>query len=233
MEIKRETALITGASSGIGYELSKIFAQNGYNLILVARRIEVLRRIKEELSKIYGIEVIIIEKDLSKSYSGNEVFNENHDLVIQTNIVALTELTYLISNQMIKNEGGKILNVASTGAYQPGPYTAVYYASKAYVLSLTEALSIELKKYNIQVSGLCPGTTKTDFHQRAGKREVRGAMSPKLVAEIGYKEFMKGKSIIIPGIKNKIAIGISRVLPRKVLGKTVGCIQNSVILLNK
>jgi len=233
MEIKRETALITGASSGIGYELSKIFAQNGYNLILVARRIEVLRRIKEELSKIYGIEVIIIEKDLSKSYSGNEVFNEIHDLVIQTNIVALTELTYLISNQMIKNEGGKILNVASTGAYQPGPYTAVYYASKAYVLSLTEALSIELKKYNIQVSGLCPGTTKTDFHQRAGKREVRGAMSPKLVAEIGYKEFMKGKSIIIPGIKNKIAIGISRVLPRKVLGKTVGCIQNSVILLNK
>lgn len=262
MKIKIETVLITGASSGIGYELSKIFARNGYNLILVARRIEVLKRIKEELSKIYGIEVIIIEKDLSKSHSGNEVFNEiinldiridvlinnagvgycglfheinmeSHGSVIQTNMVALTELTYLISNQMIKNGGGKILNVASTGAYQPGPYTAVYYASKAYVLSLTEALSIELKKYNIQVSGLCPGTTKTDFHQRAGKRELRGAMSPKLVAEIGYKEFMKGRSIIIPGIKNKIAIGISKVLPRKLLGKTVGCIQNSAILLNK
>jgi len=181
------------------------------------------------------ISIDVLINNAGVGYCGlfHEINMESHGLVIQTNIVALTELTYLISNQMIKNGGGKILNVASTGAYQPGPYTAVYYASKAYVLSLTEALSIELKKYNIQVSGLCPGTTKTDFHQRAGKRELRGAMSPKLVAEIGYKEFMKGKSIIIPGIKNKIAIGISRVLPRKLLGKTVGCIQNSVILLNK
>lgn len=262
MKTKRETVLITGATSGIGYEFSKIFAQNDYNLVLVARRIEVLNSIKEELSKIYGIEIIIIEKDLSKSYSGNEIFNEiinldiridvlinnagvgycglfheidmkNHSLVIQTNMIALTELTYLISNQMIEKGKGKILNVASTGAYQPGPYTAVYYASKAYVLSLTEALSIELKKYSIQVSGLCPGTTKTDFHLRAGKRELRGAMSPKLVAEIGYKEFMKGRSIIIPGIKNKLAIGVSRVFPRKLLGKIVGYIQNSSILLNK
>jgi uncharacterized protein len=262
MKTKRETVLITGATSGIGYEFSKIFAQNDYNLVLVARRIEVLNSIKEELTKIYGIEIVIIEKDLSKSYSSNEIFNEiinldiridvlinnagvgycglfheidmkNHSLVIQTNMVALTELTYLISNQMIEKGKGKILNVASTGAYQPGPYTAVYYASKAYVLSLTEALSIELKKYNIQVSGLCPGTTKTDFHLRAGKRELRGAMSPKLVAEIGYKEFMKGRSIIIPGIKNKLAIGVSRVFPRKLLGKIVGHIQNSSILLNK
>jgi len=262
VETKRETVLITGASSGIGYEFSKIFAKNHYNLVLVARRVEVLNRIKDELSKIYGVEVIIIQKDLSKSHSGNAVFNEimnlnikidilvnnagvgycglfheinmeNHSLVIRTNMVALTELTYLISNHMIENGQGRILNVASTGAYQPGPYTAVYYASKAYVLSLTEALSIELKKYNIQVSGLCPGTTKTDFHNRAGKGELRGAMSSKLVAEIGYKEFMKGRGIIIPGIKNKIAIGISKIFPRRLLGKIVGYIQNSAILPNK
>ena len=262
MKIERKWVLITGASSGIGYEFSKIFAKNNYNLILVARSIKALDRIKEELSKTYGIDVIIIQKDLSKSHSGEEIFNElmnlnikvdilinnagigdcglfheismkNHSLVMKTNMISLTELTHLISKDMIKRDDGKILNIASTGAYQPGPYTAVYYASKAYVLSLTEALSIELKPYNIQVSGLCPGNTKTNFHSRAGKGELQGAMSPKLVAEIGYKQLIKGKRIIIPGVKNKIAIGISKILPRKLLGIIVGYIQKSAISLKK
>jgi short-subunit dehydrogenase len=262
MKIKREWVLITGASSGIGYEFSKIFAKNNYNLILVARRIEVLNKIKEDLYKVYGVEVIIIQKDLSKPHSGKEIFNdiislnikvdilinnagvgacgffhkidmETHGLVMKTNMISLTELTYLISNQMIERCRGKIFNIASTGAYQPGPYTAVYYASKAYVLSLTEALSIELKAYNIQVSGLCPGTTNTNFHNRAGKGVLKGTMSPKLVAEIGYKQFMKGRGIIIPGVKNKIAIGVSKIFPRKLLGIAVGYIQRSAILLKK
>ena len=148
-------------------------------------------------------------------------------------MIALTELTHFSVNDMIEQGEGKILNVVSTGAYQPGPYTAVYYASKAYVLSLTEALSIELKHYNIQVSGLCPGTTKTNFHNRAGKGEIKGAMEPELVAEIGYKQFMKGKNIIIPGVKNKIAIGMSKVFPRKLLGKIVEYIQKSAISIKK
>ncbi|MFR1708567.1 MAG: SDR family NAD(P)-dependent oxidoreductase [Clostridium sp.] len=262
MKDKRKWVLITGASSGIGLELSKIFAKNNYNLILIARNIEALSKIKDELLEKYGTYSIVISKDLSESNSVEEIFSEliklnikvhilinnagigdcglfhkinieNHNSVIKTNMIALTELTHFSVNDMIEQGEGKILNVVSTGAYQPGPYTAVYYASKAYVLSLTEALSIELKHYNIQVSGLCPGTTKTNFHNRAGKGEIKGAMEPELVAEIGYKQFMKGKNIIIPGVKNKIAIGMSKVFPRKLLGKIVEYIQKSAISIKK
>lgn len=262
MKDKRKWVLITGASSGIGLEFSKIFAKNNYNLILIARNIEALNKIKDELLDKYDTNSIVIPKDLSESSSVEEIFNElinlnikvkilinnagigdcglfhkinieNHRTVMKTNMIALTELTYLIVNDMIKQGEGKILNVVSTGAYQPGPYTAVYYASKAYVLSLTEALSIELKPYNIQVSGLCPGTTKTNFHNRAGKGELKGAMDPELVAKIGYKKLMKGKHIIIPGVKNKIAIGMSKVFPRKLLGRVVENIQKSAISMKK
>ncbi|MEG0307016.1 MAG: SDR family oxidoreductase [Clostridium sp.] len=255
---KEKWVLITGASSGIGYEFSKIFAQNNYNLILVARRVNLLNAIKGELTKSYKIKINLIEKDLFQINSCKEIMNEvkrlnvkvetlinnagigncglfheisieDHRRVIDLNIKALTELSHLVSNEMIKNGGGKILNVVSTGAYQPGPFIAVYYASKSYVLSFTEALRVELKPFNIIVSALCPGNTMTEFHVNAGKGELNNSMSAKKVAVIGYKGIIRGKKIIIPGIKNKIAIGMSIILPRSILGNIVCKIQQKAI----
>lgn len=262
MKGQGQWVLITGASSGIGYEFSKIFAKNNYNLILVARRVILLNSIKEELTNKYGIEVITIEKDLYQSSSCTEIMNEinilgikvdilinnagvgncglfheismeDHRRVIEVNMRALTELTHLISNEMIKNHGGRILNVVSTGAYQPGPFIAVYYASKAYVLSLTEALRVELKPFNIKVSALCPGTTSTEFHVNAGKGELNNSMSAEKVANMGYRGLIKGKKLIIPGVVNKVAIGMSRILPSTILGNIVGGIQQKSISLKK
>jgi short-subunit dehydrogenase len=127
---------------------------------------------------------------------------------------------------MIKNKHGKILNVASTGSYHGGPYTAVYYATKAYVLSLTEALQTELKPYGITVSVLCPGATQTEFAKRAGRKDAGIAMAAKNVAEIAFKGLMKDKKIIIPGVRNKLFIKI----PRKWASQMVGRYQKTLMI---
>lgn len=258
MESKCKTVLITGASSGIGYEFCKVFAENNYNLILVARRINRLNEVKKQLLEKYEIKINVIEVDLSNYNSSNEIYNgvkslgvhvdvlinnagigncgffneipiENHRKVMEVNMKALTELTYFFSSEMKERGDGKILNVASTGSYQPGPLIAVYYASKAYVLSLTEALANELKNYNIQVSVLCPGTTSTEFHSKSGKRTLKNAMSPEKVAVVGYRGLMKGKMLIVPGFKNKLAIFMSKILPGYLSSKVVRIIQNKLI----
>lgn len=242
--------LITGATSGIGYELTKIFAKNNYNLIIVSRNITLLNSIKEELEKEYKITVHVFESDLSKENSAKELYNEvikqelkvdilvnnagagyvgeflNEDIerdlsIMQLNMTSLTVLTKLFAKEMIKLGKGKILNVASTGSYHPGPYTAVYYATKAYVLSLTEALNVEFKDYNIKVSALCPGATKTNFSKNAGKDENFAAMSPKFVAENAYKGLMKNKTTIIPGLQYKAFV----LLPRKIITPLIGKYQ--------
>ncbi|KGN00635.1 short-chain dehydrogenase [Clostridium novyi A str. 4570] len=257
--LQNKNVLITGASSGIGYELSKIFACNGYNLILIARNYKVLEEMKKEIIDKFNVKVKIIKKDLSIVSSALEIFNElkkeNIDVdilvnnagagyvglfndidykkdidIINLNITTLTVLTKLFSSDMIKRGCGRILNVASTGAYQPGPYTAVYYATKAYVLSLSEALRIELKNYGISVSTLCPGSTKTQFSKRAGKDDINVAMSAKRVAEIAYKGLLKNKRIIVPGFNNKLAILLSKISPGSVSGYFVKKIQKTLLI---
>jgi short-subunit dehydrogenase len=252
---KKETVLITGASGGIGYELAKLFAHKGYHLILTARNSQKLKALKDKLQEETSSKIAIITEDLSQIGAGQRVFEkvkaiearvdilinnagagytaafhekayEQDFQVMQLNMGALTELTKLFGGEMITNKHGKILNVASTGAYHGGPYTAVYYATKAYVLSLTEALQTELKPYGITVSVLCPGATQTEFAKRAGRKEAGIAMEAKTVAEIAFKGLMKDKKIIIPGVRNKLFIKI----PRKWASQMVGRYQKTLMI---
>lgn len=249
-----KTVLITGASSGIGLELAKLFSKDGYNLILVARSENKLEEIAKNLIKKYNINVHIIKEDLSKRESVKDLFLKVQQLGIRVttlvnnagagycglfheididkdekmiglNIEAITYLTKLFSKEMIKLKKGSILNVASTGSYEPGPYIAVYYASKAYVLSFSQALENELKPYGIKVCTLCPGATKTGFSKNAGKKDIKTAMSAEKTAEIAYRGFMKNKSVIIPGFFNKIAVLFCKLLPGKISAVVVRRIQ--------
>lgn len=192
----KKTVLITGASSGIGCELAKIFAKNGYNLVLVARRKTALDRFARQYSKDNKITVTAIEKDLSLPSSPAEIFDELREksihidilvnsaatqiygefqkldlqgllLLLQTNLVSLTHLTHLAVTEMLKRGQGKILNIGSTGSFGPGPLNAVYCASKAYVLSFSEGISKDLEGTGITVTALCPGATRTEFAEKA------------------------------------------------------------------
>jgi short-subunit dehydrogenase len=256
--LNNKTVLITGASSGIGYELAKVFAEKGYNIVLVARRENILNEMAEKILKCYGVKTKVIQKDLTKINAAKEVFNEvkksniNIDILVNNagigscgffheielkkhidtiniNITALTELTRLFVKDMIERKQGKILNVASTGAYQPGPIIAVYYATKAYVLSFSEAICNELKHYNITVTALCPGTTSTEFSKNAGKCDLKNAMNPRKVAEIAYDGLMKGKKVVVPGILNKFLVFLSKITPRSILANIVKKIQSNAI----
>ncbi|WP_165145281.1 SDR family oxidoreductase [Marinitoga sp. 38H-ov] len=258
----KKYTLITGASGGIGLELARIFAKNGHNLVLVARSFDKLQKIKEDLENKYNIKVEAIKKDLSISNSPKELYNEIKEKkifvnilvnnagyatfgkfynlniekelnMIQLNVVTLVHLTKLFLDDMIKNNEGKILNVASTAAFQPGPLMANYYASKAYVLSFSEALNEELKDMNISVSALCPGATSTDFVKRANMEKSRlfhtlKPMRADKVAEIAYYGLMKKKQVIIPGFRNKILAFSIRFTPRKIVPKMVMNIQKEL-----
>lgn len=256
--MKNDTVLITGASQGLGYEFAKIFAQNKYNLVLVARNIEKLKNIAQELKKKYNVGVKIIQKDLSLPKSPQEIYEElqkdsievnilinnagfatygefaqtdlQQDLnEIQVNIVSLTHLTKLFVPNMIKRKKGKILNVSSVAGFFPGPFMSVYYASKAYVLSLSEALHEELKGSGITVTTLCPGPTKSGFAKRANLPALElfknGIMDANRVAYEGYKGLMKGKSVVIPGAKNKMQVNLLRFVPRSIVAGIVKKIQ--------
>jgi hypothetical protein len=241
-----QTVLITGASGGIGLELSKLFAKDGYSLVLVARSEDKLQKLAGELK----VPVIILSKDLSKPSSPQEIFDnllekkihidilvnnagfgsygffyntslEEELKLLQVNIIALTHLTKLFLPSMIQHHDGKILNVSSTAAFQPGPLMAVYYASKAYVQSFSEALSNELIGTGVTVTALCPGPTKTDFQSRANMEESKlflgKIMEAKTVAEIGYHGLMKGKRVVIPGFYNKLLAWVSKLSPNRMV----------------
>jgi len=249
-------ALVTGASSGIGYELSKILAREGYNLILVSRNEDALQKLATELRVKHDVLARVIAKDLAASNSPQEIYNQLHESIavnvlvncaglglagkfsetdlsmelrmIQVNIVALTELTKLFLKDMVRRREGRILNVASTAAFQPGPLMAIYYATKAYVLSFSEAIFEELQGSGVIVTALCPGPTRTDFQNRAGlaesklfnaKRLLR-TDEPGAVAELGFEGMMHGEAIVIPGFRNKLLASAVRILPRKLVRKT-------------
>jgi short-subunit dehydrogenase len=242
--------LVTGASSGIGYELAKLFARDGHDLVLVARSREKLEAIGRELKDATGVAVRLIPKDLSRPRAAEEVFDEltresirirvlvncagfgtygafaETDIaaereMMQLNVVALTELTKLAVRDMVHRGDGRILNVASTAAFQPGPRMAVYYATKAYVLSFSEALANELHGTGVTVSTLCPGPTRTGFGDRAKMEDARvyrtGVMDAAAVAKAGYRGLKRAETVIIPGLRNKLVALAARLGPRKVV----------------
>lgn len=256
---KGETVLITGATTGIGYEMSKLFAMNGYNLVIIARNQSQLQQLQQQWENEFGVTIHAIEKDLSQPSSVTEIMDyldknkieidilinnagfglygpfietsiEQELQMIQVNIVALTHLTKCLVPNMIRKKKGKILNVASIAAFQSGPLMAVYYATKAYVLSFSEALTNELADHGILVSVLCPGPTNTEFEKRANLKQSklsrRNLMYPEEVAKIAFRQFMKGKTFIVPGATNWILVRSSRLLPRKMVTGIVRKIQN-------
>lgn len=248
------SVLVTGATSGIGYELSRRFAQNGYNLVLVARNKAKLEQLAKELSQEFPIKAEIIPKDLAVTQASEEIFAElqsksiHIDILvnnagfneyglfsetnlhkelelIQVNLISLTCLTKLLLPGMLSKNFGKILNVGSTGSFVPGPLNAVYCATKAYVLSFSEAIDEELRGTGVTVTTLCPGATKTEFAQRAKMEDTKlfqgSMMTAKEVSEIGYHALMQGKTIAIPGCANKLTICSLRLSPRKMIRKMV------------
>nr|WP_304680885.1 SDR family oxidoreductase [uncultured Clostridium sp.] len=245
--------LITGASMGIGYELAKLFAKDKHNLILISRNILKLQDVKNELSK-FNIDIKILALDLKNSEDIQDLFNyieanklninilvnnagigtfgdfnniewKSEEALIDINIKALTKLTKYFLPKVVKEKEGGILNVASTAAFCSGPRMATYYASKAYVLNLTEAIYEEYKAAGIKISCLCPGPVKTSFQDKAGIKKSKSAkkylMDAEEVAKICYKDFYKGKVIIIPGFKNKLLVMGNKLMPRSISRKMV------------
>ena len=259
-----KTILITGASSGIGYELAKIYAENKNNLILVARGKDKLEKLKKEIleEKNSEINVLILEKDLGKENASFELYQEvkkhniNVDVLINNagigiygefskilwsdmnknnslinlNIRTVVELTKLYLDDFLQKNEGEILNVASIASFFPGPIMATYYASKAFIFSFTEAIREEVAYSNVKIGTLCPGPTATEFEKSPNIEENSifsrlKVMTAKKVAEIAYRDFEKGKNIIIPGILNKITVFMIRFLPRKTITKIAKRIQ--------
>lgn len=244
------TTLITGASGGIGAALAEVFAQNQHDCVLVARSQDKLEHLSHGLKIRHGVNTYVLVKDLVKPETPQEIFDElsgkgiNIDILVnnagfgthgyfweiplqdeldelQVNIVALTRLTKLFVPGMIERGYGKVLNVSSMAAFQPGPLMAVYGASKAYVQSFSEAIANELNRTDVTVTALCPGFTKTSFQERAGMEHTRltGArgMDAETVAKIGYEGLMHGQAVVIPGISNRLMAWLSRVSPRNLV----------------
>jgi uncharacterized protein len=244
------TVLITGASGGIGYELAKLFARDHHNLVLVARSGDKLAQIARELEP-HGVTIKTISLDLATtpapkflldqlqregifvdilinnagfgSYGEFSKMPEEEILgQIELNITALTQLTRLFLPPMLAHNKGRIMNVASTAGFQPGPLLAVYYATKAYVISFSEAIANELRGSGVTVTCFCPGATHTGFAQRAGTEKSRlfkqlGGMSAEKVARDGYRAVMSGRTIAISGVHNWIVAESTRFAPRKMV----------------
>ena len=244
-----KTALITGASTGIGYALSKCFATDHHNLILVARQEQRLKQVAEEFHRQYGVTAKIIVADLARPETPQKIADQvrqeslqvNYLVnnagfglggkftetaltaeleMMQVNMVALVHLTKLFLPEMLSRKSGRVLNVASTAAFQPGPLMAVYYATKAYVLSFSEALANELAGTGVTVTTLCPGPTLTDFQRRAGVSETplfRGplTMDAATVARAGYRAMLRGDGLVVPGIGNNVLMQALRITPRR------------------
>jgi uncharacterized protein len=254
-----KTALITGASGGIGLELAWIHARQGDNLVLVARNKKKLDELKNEIEKQYQLSVHTIGKDLAVKDAALEVFNElrsggieieflinnagfghlgafagnsweKEEQMIKLNIASLTQFTKLFLPAMLERGSGRIMNVASVASFMPGPFMAVYYATKAYVLSFSEALNAEVRSKGVTVTALCPGPTTSGFQDAADMKGIKlvekfKMPSSKVVAKYGYGAMMIGKPVAIQGALNRLMVASLRVSPRSLVVKVVKWMQ--------
>lgn len=255
-------ALVTGASSGIGLELAKLLVKDGHTVIAVAHdsaKLEEAAKVLRSIAKNAQVETIAV--DLSDQRGPMHVFGEvkkrglavdclinnagiglrgafaetsldAHMQLIRTNIVALTQLTHFFLPSMIEQKSGKILNVASTAAFQPGPYMSTYYASKAYVLSFSESLKEEVAELGITVTTLCPGPTATNFATRADAADTPlfqslRVQSAEAVARRGYQALLDGEGVVVTGVGNKLFVGLARFVPRSLSARVVKHLQQS------
>lgn len=255
-----QTALVTGASVGIGVDLAECFAKDGYNVVLAARTESALREVADRLAKTHKITATPIAADLGVEGGGRKLADAikakglSIDVVVNNagygkagaflgsaideqlgmvdlNDRALVELTHIYWPGMLANKRGGVLNVASTAAFQPGPLMAVYYASKAFVLSFSEALWEEANGTGVKVSCLCPGPTASKFRERAGTGATRISrmgtpMASMTVARMGYNAFQSNKRVMITGFRNRMIATIGPFLPRKTLLKMVRNMQS-------
>ena len=248
MATERKTALVTGASSGIGAELARIHAEHGGDLVVAARRRDRLEALKMELEATHGVTVHVVPKDLTQSEAPKQIHDEVqslgvpvdylvnnagfgrrgffheqdwaiHEAMIKVNILALAALTRLFVPDMVARHCGRILNVASMAGFLPGPLNAIYYATKAFVISFSEAIANELAGTGVTVTALCPGPTESEFTRTAQMSDVnltRTLASARQVAEVGYEAMLRGKTMVVPGMLNKVTIhGLLRLSPRR------------------
>jgi len=259
---KAGTALITGASSGIGLELARLFARDGYDLALVARRLDRLEQLKGELERRHGVRVHATLADLADPDAPAELVRRLGDAgvvvdvlvnnagfgmagplaatepdtirgMLRVNVEALTQLTRLLLPGMLERRRGRILNVASTAGFVPGPFMAVYYASKAYVISFSEALAEELRGSGVTVTVLCPGPTRTEFQTVARMDSARlfrlpGVMDAEPVARAAYAGLMGGKRMVVPGLMNRALPFVIRFSPRGMVARVSRFLQEKV-----
>jgi short-subunit dehydrogenase len=251
--------LITGASQGIGHEFAILFAEQDYDLVLVARDKAKLEQVAGELRTRFRGQVKVLVKDLGEDAAAQEIFDElqrenifisilvnnagfgfqgafasldlqGHRHLMHVNMTALVELTHLFLAPMLSRREGRILNVSSIAAFQPGPFMNLYYASKAFVYSFSCALSEELKGTGVTATVLCPGLTKSEFHKRASLKRPKNSrlmMAADEVARIGYRALMRGKSVVIAGWFNKAGAGIAKALPSRLTSKVTGAVNKS------
>ncbi len=247
---KKHTALVTGASAGLGKELASLFAKDGHDLVLVARSESKLKTLADDLAKTHGIEAHVVAADLGKPSAPDEIFAATQkrgiavdflvnnagfgsngaflelDLareaeMVEVNISALVKLTHHYARPMKERGFGRIMNIASTAGFQPGPFMATYYATKAFVISFTEALSFELDGTGVTVTCHCPGATKTEFASTAGNDKSKlfqrsGVADAKEVAHHAYRAMMDGQILSVHGFMNKVGFHGLRLTPRSV-----------------
>lgn len=264
----RRAAVVTGASGGIGAELARLFARDGWEVVLVARSRDGLEKVGRELAQAYGTTCHVVPADLADPAAPQAVFEAVRALgvpvdalvnnagfglagpfvhaggdpptelgreleMLQVNVVALTHLAKLFLPGMVGRGRGYLMNVASTAAFQPGPLMAVYYASKAYVLSFSEALSVELAGTGVTVTALCPGATRTDFQAVANMENSRlfragHVMTAADVAQAGYNGMRAGRSAVVPGAANKVMAAGTRLVPRRIAARMAKMAQERV-----
>lgn len=255
------TALVTGASSGIGAALAPLFARDGWHLVLVARTVAPMQALAERLAREHGITATVLASDLAQAGAADRLAAElrSRDITVDAlvnnagfglhgayattdaaeesrmlavNVVALTELTKALLPGMLARGRGRVMNLGSVGSFVPGPLMAVYYATKAYVLSYSEALAEELAGTGVTVTALCPGLTRTGFQARAGlpaalAQASRVTADVDDVARVGYEAMMRGTRVAVPGLLNKLSITLPRFAPRRLVTRMVKRIQSA------
>ena len=252
-----KSALVTGAASGIGYELALLLAKDDYKLILVDIDADKLTEVKNEIDRNFNVDVSILIKDLSIPNIAPEIISEidnqpidvlinnagfglfgsfsetnweRESEMLHVHIITTTHLTKLILKGMVKRGSGRILNVSSLAGFLPGPLMSIYYASKGYMLSFSEAIANELKGTGVSVTALCPGPTKTGFQETVSENASENKISfnmacAKQVSNYGYKAMLKGKTYAIPGVFNKFLAVLPRFISRNAVASLVRKVQ--------